>query len=120
MASEAPPPGMAPQANPPAQEGEGQAQKPKQQQQQKQGRGGGGRGRNQGRGPGRGSQGRGRGRGEGRGDGPVGIAPTSGIPYGHVPAYLPGSSSLVEELDKRILIVLRDGRHIVGVSITLF
>jgi hypothetical protein len=120
MASEAPPQGMAPQANPPAQEGEGQAQKPKQQHQQKQGRGGGGRGRNQGRGRGRGNEGRGRGRGEGRGDGPVGIAPTSGIPYGHVPAYLPGSSSLVEELDKRILIVLRDGRHIVGVSITLF
>jgi hypothetical protein len=46
----------------------------------------------------------------------VSIAPTSGIPYGHVPAYLPGSSSLVEELDKRVLIVLRDGRHLVGVS----
>jgi hypothetical protein len=30
---------------------------------------------------------------------------------------LPGSSSLVEELEKRILIVLRDGRHIVGVSL---
>ena len=44
------------------------------------------------------------------------IAPTSGVPYGHVPAYLPGSSSLVEELDERLLIVLRDGRHLVGVS----
>jgi U6 snRNA-associated Sm-like protein LSm1 len=48
----------------------------------------------------------------------VSIAPTSGIPYGHVPAYLPGSSSLVEELDKRILMVLRDGRHLVGVSVS--
>ena len=44
------------------------------------------------------------------------IAPTTGVPFGHVPAYLPGSSSLVEELDKRIMIVLRDGRHLVGVS----
>lgn len=84
--------------------------------------------------PGRGSRnnyqgGRGRGRGgRGRqsttergtnapqGRGPVGPA-TSGVPYGHVPGYLPGSSSLVEELDKRVLIVLRDGRHLVGVSI---
>jgi hypothetical protein len=41
--------------------------------------------------------------------------PNSGIPYGHVPGYLPGSSSLVEELDKRLLLVLRDGRHILGV-----
>lgn len=40
---------------------------------------------------------------------------TSGIPYGHVPAYLPGSASLVEELDQRVLIVLRDGTHVVGV-----
>jgi hypothetical protein len=44
------------------------------------------------------------------------IAPTTGIPFGHVPAYLPGSSSLVEELDTRIMVVLRDGRHLVGVS----
>ena len=50
------------------------------------------------------------------GGGPSLIAPTSGVPYGHVPGYLPGSSSLVEELDKRVLIVLRDGRHLVGVS----
>lgn len=48
--------------------------------------------------------------------GPATVAPTSGVPYGHVPGYLPGSSSLVEELDKRVLIVLRDGRHLVGVS----
>ena len=40
----------------------------------------------------------------------------SGIPYGHVPAYLPGSASLVEELDKELMIVLRDGRHLIGVS----
>jgi U6 snRNA-associated Sm-like protein LSm1 len=29
--------------------------------------------------------------------------------------YYPGVASLVEELDKRILLVLRDGRHLVGV-----
>lgn len=28
--------------------------------------------------------------------------------------YLPGAASLIEQLDKRILIVLRDGRHLVG------
>ena len=28
--------------------------------------------------------------------------------------YLPGAASLLEQLDKRILIVLRDGRHLVG------
>jgi hypothetical protein len=48
------------------------------------------------------------------------IAPSTGVPFGHVPAYLPGSSSLVEELDQRIMIVLRDGRHLVGVSRCLF
>jgi hypothetical protein len=59
----------------------------------------------------------GRGGGGGGGVGPViSIAPTTGIPFGHVPAYLPGSSSLVEELETRVLIVLRDGRHLVGVS----
>lgn len=42
-------------------------------------------------------------------------APSSGIPYGYVPAYLPGSASLVEQLDQTLLIVLRDGRHLVGV-----
>jgi len=42
------------------------------------------------------------------------VAPSSGIPYGYVPAFLPGSASLVEELDQRLLIVLRDGRHLVG------
>lgn len=81
------------------------------------GRGSQGRGRgNQGRG-GRG-RGGGRGAAQGRGpggDGGVSLAPTTGIPYGHVPGYLPGSSSLVEELDHRVLIVLRDGRHLVGI-----
>ena len=43
------------------------------------------------------------------------VAPTSGLPYGYVPAYLPGSASLVEQLDQELLIVLRDGRHLVGV-----
>ena len=102
-----------------------------QDQQRHQGRGGrGGRGSNQGgRGQGRGGRGRQNnnnnnnnngGRGypqQGRGTGgPATVAPTSGVPYGHVPGYLPGSSSLVEELDQRVLIVLRDGRHLVGVS----
>ena len=45
------------------------------------------------------------------------VSANTGIPFGHVPAYLPGSSSLVEELDQRIMIVLRDGRHLVGVSL---
>lgn len=43
------------------------------------------------------------------------VAPSSGLPYGYVPAYLPGSASLVEQLDQTLLIVLRDGRHLVGV-----
>lgn len=47
---------------------------------------------------------------------PVSVHSGSGVPFGHVPAYLPGSSSLVEELDQRILIVLRDGKHLIGVS----
>jgi len=40
--------------------------------------------------------------------------PASGIPYGCVPAFLPGSASLVEQLDKKLMIILRDGRHLVG------
>ena len=28
--------------------------------------------------------------------------------------YMPGAASLLEEIDKRILIILRDGRHLVG------
>lgn len=101
-----------------------QRQQQQQQQQQAKSEGRGGRGNHQvGRGQGRGGRGRqnnagGRGtpqQGRGAG-GPATVAPTSGVPYGHVPGYLPGSSSLVEELDKRVLIVLRDGRHLVGVS----
>ena len=46
---------------------------------------------------------------------PMQVHANSGVPFGHVPAYLPGSSSLVEELDQRILLVLRDGKHIIGV-----
>lgn len=49
---------------------------------------------------------------------PIPIHSNSGVPYGHVPAYLPGSSSLVEELDQRILLVLRDGKHIIGTLIS--
>ena len=28
--------------------------------------------------------------------------------------FLPGAASLIEEIDKRIMIILRDGRHLVG------
>ena len=47
----------------------------------------------------------------------VALNAASGIPYGYVPAYLPGSASLVEELDKELMVVLRDGRHLIGVRI---
>jgi hypothetical protein len=47
---------------------------------------------------------------------PMQVHASSGVPFGHVPAYLPGAASLVEELDQRILLVLRDGKHIIGVS----
>jgi hypothetical protein len=50
---------------------------------------------------------------------PLSVHSNSGVPFGHVPAYLPGSSSLVEELDQRVLLVLRDGKHIIGVSCCL-
>ena len=33
---------------------------------------------------------------------------------GSVGVFLPGAASLLEEIDKRILIILRDGRHLVG------
>eukprot|EP00531_Pseudo-nitzschia_arenysensis_P008176 CAMPEP_0116139534 /NCGR_PEP_ID=MMETSP0329-20121206/13364_1 /TAXON_ID=697910 /ORGANISM="Pseudo-nitzschia arenysensis, Strain B593" /LENGTH=233 /DNA_ID=CAMNT_0003634585 /DNA_START=204 /DNA_END=905 /DNA_ORIENTATION=- len=86
------------------------------------GRGSGRGGRGRGRGGGRtSSSGRGlvnvnaRGGGRGRGGPQQGkVSANTGIPFGHVPSYLPGSSSLVEELDTRIMIVLRDGRHLVG------
>ena len=29
-------------------------------------------------------------------------------------AYMPGAASLIEQLDKRVMIILRDGRHLVG------
>ena len=32
----------------------------------------------------------------------------------NIPGFLPGASSLVEQLDRRILLILRDGRHLVG------
>lgn len=58
-----------------------------------------------------GSGGRG-GRGGGRGsDAPM---PSSGVPYGFLPPFLPGSASLVEQLDRRTMVVLRDGRHLIG------
>ena len=47
---------------------------------------------------------------------PVKVHSGSGVPFGYVPAYLPGSASLVEELNQRVMIVLRDGKHLVGVS----
>lgn len=30
------------------------------------------------------------------------------------PPYLAGAASLLEQLDKRVMIILRDGRHLVG------
>lgn len=50
---------------------------------------------------------------------PAQLHTDSGVPHGHVPAYLPGSASLVEELDQPVLVVLRDGKHLVGVSFLL-
>lgn len=29
--------------------------------------------------------------------------------------YLPGAASLLEQLDKRVMIILRDGKHLVGI-----
>ena len=37
------------------------------------------------------------------------------LPFGSVPGYLPGSTSLVEQLDRPVLLILRDSRHILGV-----
>ena len=34
------------------------------------------------------------------------------VPFGSVPGFLPGAASLVEQLDKRLLVVLRDSRHL--------
>jgi len=85
----------------------------------------GGRGRG-GRGEGHGGRGSGQftdTRG-GRGSGPSHVQqpptiqppPLQSAPYGHLPSFLPGASSLIEQLDKRLLVVLRDGRHLIGVS----
>ena len=97
---------------------------PNQNQQAQQGRGGRGRGDGGGRGgggrnlyqPGRGGRGVNSPQQQQAAPKPISLNPSSGIPYGHVPAYLPGSASLVEELDKRVLVVLRDGKHVIGVS----
>lgn len=43
-----------------------------------------------------------------------GPRPATAVPYGHLPPFLPGASSLVEQLDRKMLVVLRDGRHLVG------
>ena len=82
-----------------------------------------GRGRGVGRGYGN-SRGRSSGRGGGRNgssylgrggrNGPL-IRPATQVPQGYLPPYLPGASSMVEQLDKRLLVILRDGRHLVGV-----
>lgn len=37
------------------------------------------------------------------------------IDYVNGSPYLPGAASLIEDLDKRVLLVLRDGRHLIGV-----
>ena len=71
-----------------------------------------------GRGGGRGGRSGGRGDSGGR-SAPSPVHQGSGVPFGHVPAYLMGSASLVEELDQRLLIVLRDGKHLIGVSFDL-
>ena len=70
-------------------------------------------GRSGGRGGGRGGRGPGGRGGGGRGgsDAPM---PSSGVPYGFLPPFLPGSASLVEQLDRRMMVVLRDGRHLIG------
>ncbi|KAL7534588.1 hypothetical protein ACHAXR_005972 [Thalassiosira sp. AJA248-18] len=86
------------------------------------GRGGGGgrgQGNNYGRGGGRGggvnNSGGGRGgRGGGGGAPPINPEDPFDVPYGFLPAFLPGAASLVEQLDQRLLVILRDGRHLVG------
>lgn len=71
------------------------------------GRGGGGRG-------GSGRSGGGSSGGRGRGASSSSSMPSSGVPYGFLPPFLPGSASLVEQLDRRLMVVLRDGRHLIG------
>ena len=78
------------------------------------GRGGRGDGRVYQQGRGRDS-GRGRaGRDSGRGRGPPQGRGVQVAPFGCLPPFLPGSASLVEQLDQRLMVVLRDGRHLVG------
>lgn len=77
---------------------------------------GSGRHNNRGRGDQRAPQGGGGRGGSGASPQPVKVHSGSGVPFGYVPAYLPGSASLVEELNQRVMIVLRDGKHLVGVS----
>jgi hypothetical protein len=43
----------------------------------------------------------------------------SSVPHGFLPSFLAGAPSLVEHLDKRLLVVLRDGKHIIGVGFSL-
>lgn len=43
-------------------------------------------------------------------------AAVTSVPYGFVPPFLAGAASLVEQLDKRLLVVLRDGKHLIGVG----
>ncbi|KAL7545372.1 hypothetical protein ACHAWF_008720 [Thalassiosira exigua] len=125
MASSAPPPPPQPQLSaplPPTRSGDRSGGRDSYG-----GRGGGGRGGNYGRtgGRGRGNH-SGGGRGRGGGSHPSNYSSNSGpslppmprsanaVPYGFVPAYLPGAASLVEQLDRRLLVILRDGRHLVG------
>ena len=43
------------------------------------------------------------------------VPPTTILSQGNIPPFLPGSASLVEQLDRRLLLILRDGRHIIGI-----
>jgi len=87
------------------------------------GRGGGGRGGNYSRGGGRGGGNYSSGRGRGGistshnapNNGPPMPRPVTAVPYGYLPAYLPGASSMVEQLDRKLLVILRDGRHLIGI-----
>jgi hypothetical protein len=46
--------------------------------------------------------------------------PVSSVPHGFLPSFLAGAPSLVEQLDKKLLIVLRDGTHLIGVGFHSF
>eukprot|EP00584_Thalassiosira_punctigera_P015672 CAMPEP_0172552900 /NCGR_PEP_ID=MMETSP1067-20121228/47261_1 /TAXON_ID=265564 ORGANISM="Thalassiosira punctigera, Strain Tpunct2005C2" /NCGR_SAMPLE_ID=MMETSP1067 /ASSEMBLY_ACC=CAM_ASM_000444 /LENGTH=245 /DNA_ID=CAMNT_0013340973 /DNA_START=42 /DNA_END=779 /DNA_ORIENTATION=+ len=87
------------------------------------GRGDGGRGGNHARGGGGGRGGCNHSSGRGGNypshnrpsDGHPTPHPTTAVPYGYLPAFLPGASSMVEQLDRKLLVILRDGRHLVGI-----